>query len=89
MNLLALIAWVSFFLIALLAAGIVTVLIGALIWHCAPNSRAGRWIGEEVIQTVDVSSMKVGDCLKPSQCHRKIGTWKADGIMVGGVMCDE
>ncbi len=88
MNLLALIAWVSFFLIALLAAGIVTVLIGALIWHYAPNSRAGRWIGEEVIQTVDVSSMNVGDCIKPNPA-RKTGTWRADDIMVGGVMCDE
>ena len=33
-------------------------------------------------------SVKVGDCLKPNH-HRIGGTWRADDIMVGGVMCDE
>ena len=77
MNALALVAYISFFLIALLAAGIIAVLIGSIIWHYAPNSRISRWISYEVIQEVDVIDIKIGGCISP-KTH-----------MIGGAECDE
>lgn len=55
----------------------------------ADNQHAAR--GEIVMvfhPNQELWSVKVGDCLNPNP-HRIGGTWRADDIMVGGVMCDE
>lgn len=74
------------FFSALVAAGILYVIVAALIWHFLPNTRAGKWIndthGEAVFVNVE-RSIEVGDCLKPNP-SRKGCTWRKDDIKIGG-----
>lgn len=91
MNILALFAYISFFILGLIASGIIYAAAAMLIWHFLPNTRAGKWINDTHGEPVFVNferAIEVGDCLKPTPT-RKGGPVRAGDIMVGGVMCDE
>lgn len=67
MNLLAIIAWISFVLIALIAAGIIAVFFMAAVWHFFPNSKAGIWIADTFSEPVylHVDQCVKGGCISP------------------------
>lgn len=59
---------ISAFLLAIVAAGVVSFVIGAVIFHFFPNCAFSKWIADEVFQEEHLNGygeIKSGVCLKP------------------------